>query len=141
VITFYTIALGQLVGDSFQSPSLPVLARIWLETPGKHLIVSSSTLTHADHHTANTLRHAAYLLCEAGIAGVSDDNITRIVDAWHPYRTSPKKGIIFTYSADQLGTSSITANRTTKSATFECNGAVHLRTYSYQPLYFTSLQD
>ncbi|KAK7689913.1 hypothetical protein QCA50_006552 [Cerrena zonata] len=70
VITFYTTALGQLVGDSFQSPSLPVLARIWLETP------------------ANTLRHAAYLLCEAGIAGVSDDNITRIVDAWHPYLPS-----------------------------------------------------
>lgn len=35
VITFHTAALGQLVGDTFQSPSLPVLARMWLETPGQ----------------------------------------------------------------------------------------------------------
>ena len=36
-MTFYTAALGQLIGDCFQSPSLPALARTWLETPGDFL--------------------------------------------------------------------------------------------------------
>ncbi|CAL1713651.1 unnamed protein product [Somion occarium] len=65
IVAFYTVALGQLIGESYQAPSLPLLARIWLETP------------------ANALRYAAHLLFEAGIARLADADVIKLIDSWH----------------------------------------------------------
>ncbi|KAI0076735.1 WD40 repeat-like protein [Panus rudis PR-1116 ss-1] len=64
VVTFYSSALGETVGPSFKTPSLPLLARVWIQT------------------TAHALRHASQILFEAGVARLSDEEIVHLIQEW-----------------------------------------------------------
>ncbi|RPD74051.1 WD40 repeat-like protein [Lentinus tigrinus ALCF2SS1-7] len=67
VMTFYAASVGQLVHEAYHPPSLPRL--------GHHLLYTLST----------EVRQATRLLFDAGVARLSDQEATEIVETWQQY--------------------------------------------------------
>ena len=88
VMTFYAASVGQLVHEAYQPPSLPRLGKYLLHT----LCECPLTIPHLLHvlttavGAAAEVRQAARLLFDAGVARLSDQETTEIVETWQPYR-------------------------------------------------------
>ncbi|KDQ62091.1 hypothetical protein JAAARDRAFT_29992 [Jaapia argillacea MUCL 33604] len=62
-VVFYATSLGSVVGPSYKLPSLPYLATRWFES-------------------SNDLRHAIQSLFDAGLAHLSDGEVTALAEQW-----------------------------------------------------------
>ncbi|KAH9922915.1 WD40 repeat-like protein [Fomitopsis serialis] len=67
VMTFYAASLPEVLGASYKSPSLRVLAKHWLQS------------------TVNEVKSASRLLMDAGIARMSDLETAETIEYWQPY--------------------------------------------------------
>ncbi|KZT64172.1 WD40 repeat-like protein [Daedalea quercina L-15889] len=67
VMTFYAASLPEVVGASYKTPSLQILAKYWLQS------------------TVHEVRSACRLLFDAGIARMSDLETAETIEFWQPY--------------------------------------------------------
>lgn len=85
VVTFYAASLQEVVGPSYKSPSLQVLAKHWLQSTGKppERMTRLSVLICLP---VSEVRTSSRLLFDAGIGRMSDLETAEMVEYWLPYR-------------------------------------------------------
>ena len=112
----------------------------WPELGLRHLVIFYLVffLSFPDDGIANSLRHAAYLLSEAGIARVSDEDIVRIVDTWYPSCESSYLCFFWTEMLIRYLASAVTAIGAADATGLECHGLVHLWSHCGQSVHVTS---
>lgn len=80
VITFYATSLVQVVGNSYQSPSLAFLAWHWFRCSSQSLV--TFILLFIETVIVDELRQGARILFDAGIARLSDEETIVLVEQW-----------------------------------------------------------
>jgi hypothetical protein len=88
VITFYATSLAEVVGPSFQAPSLAYLARHWFESTSQPSFEYSVYISILNAVSAAELRQAARILFDAGIARLSDEETIVLAEQWQHDRTN-----------------------------------------------------
>ena len=82
VITFYATSLAEVVGPSFQAPSLAYLARHWFESTSQSSFAYSVDILILNAVSAAELRQGARILFDAGIARLSDEETIVLAEQW-----------------------------------------------------------
>lgn len=80
VITFYATSLSHLVGRPYKPPSLPFLARWWFDVSSTLFLVFTFGSPYVVF--AGELRLAARTLFDAGVAGLTNEETTSLVERW-----------------------------------------------------------
>lgn len=82
VSAFYVASLGDLVGESYRSPSLSSLAIAWVCYPGASLDVVRSGVGKTSFHSADEFREPAKVLFNAGLARFIDQDVAGLAESW-----------------------------------------------------------
>ena len=100
VVTFYAASLQEVVGPSYKSPSLQVLAKHWLQSTGK-LSELTTTPYVLIFLPVSEVRTSSRLLFDAGVGRMSDLETAEMVEYWLPYRECVDKPL-YTVSDESL---------------------------------------
>lgn len=82
VAAFYATSLAQILGGSYQPPSLAYLARHWFESSSRFLNVNPFAVGITHTSSVDELRQAARILFDAGIARLSDEETIILAEQW-----------------------------------------------------------
>ena len=131
VRTFYTTGIGPIVGDEFQSPDLPFLARQWIKSSSTW-ILAYPELFSLLRQLVGHWRTASRQLFEAGIAQLSDEDATSTSDLWQKNCT---RFLNFYHLYIDRISSALHAFGPRARISWMCYGAFHLRFYCSRPIH------
>lgn len=127
VSAFYVASLGDLVGETYCSPSLSSLAIAWVCYPGASLDVVRSGVAKTSLHSADEFREPAKVLFNAGLARFIDQDVAGLAESWQHKREC---FLSLRLARADEDTSSMPATRRREAIISFGGGYVHLRLYS-----------